>query len=94
MADPLLQSLLNGDIIGFVISCYTSTMGQGFYAWMLLMFFGVLYNRTRSVALCSILWLLLGGAWIVTAMEVSAIALILVALGLTGILYSVFGRSS
>ena len=91
--DPLLQSLLNGDVLGFVISCYTSVMGQSFYGFVLFMFFGVLYNRTKSLALCSILWLLLGGAWITTTAIVSPIAVVLVALGLTGILYSVFGRA-
>lgn len=92
--DPLVQSLLNGDILGFVIACYTSVMGQGFYAFVLLIGFGVVYNKTRSVALCSILWLLLGGLWITTAAVVSPVAVILVALGLGGIVYSVFGRSS
>ena len=93
MADPLLQYLLNGDILGFTIACYTTTMGQGFYALVLLIFFGVLYNRTHSIALCSILWLLLGSSFIATTMIVSPIAIVLVALGLTGIIYSVFGRS-
>lgn len=91
MADPLLTSLLNGDIIGFVTSCYTSVMGQAFYGFMLLIFFGAIYNRTRSVALCSILWLLLGSAWIVTAAVVSPIAMILVAAGLTGIIFELKG---
>ena len=94
MADPFLTSLLNGDVIGFIISCYTSAMGQGFYAAVLLIFFGALYNRTRSLALCAVLWLLLGATWIVTALEVSPIAMLLVALGLTGVIYTVFGRSS
>lgn len=94
MADPLLQQLLNGDVIGFVISCYTTAIGQGFYALTLLIFFGALYNKTKSVALCSILWLLLGGTWIVTMPEVSPIAVLLVTLGLSGVLYSLLGRSS
>ena len=93
MADPFLTSLLNGDVIGFILSCYTSAMGQGFYAFVLLIGFGALYNRTRSLALCSIMWLLLGSAWITTALEASPIAVLLVALGLTGIVYSVFTRS-
>lgn len=91
--DPLIQSLLNGDIIGFVISCYTSVMGQSFYGVVLLIMFGGLYNRTRSLALCSILWLLLGGAWIAAAAIVSPLAMILVAMGLAGIIYSIFAKS-
>lgn len=91
--DPLLQNLLNGDVLGFVISCYTSVMGQGFYALVLLIVFGVVYNRTHSLALCSILWLLLGGLWILTVPIISPIALVLVAFGLAGILYSLYGEA-
>lgn len=92
MTDALLQSLLSGDVFGFVISCYTSLIGQGFYGFVLAITFGVIYNRTKSVALCSILWLLLGGAWITTVRLVSPIAIVLVAAGVAGIVYSVFGR--
>ena len=90
MTDPLLTSLLNGDIIGFVVSCYTSTMGQGFYAFVLLIVFGSLYNRTRSLALCIVMWLLLGSTWIVAAAEVSPIAMVLVALGIVGTFWKVY----
>lgn len=94
MADPLIQSLLDGNVIGFVVACYTSVMGQYFYGMLLLIFFGGLYNETRSIPLCAILWLLLGGSWIIVASVVSPIAMLLVAFGLTGILYSVFGKRS
>jgi len=96
MADPFITSLLNGDLLGFVLSIYTSTMGQGFYAFVLLITFGALYNRTRSLALCSILWLILGGIWISTnwLSTVSPIAMILVAAGLTGIVFNLVGRRS
>lgn len=94
MPDAFITSLLNGDVLGFVISCYVSPMGQGFYAFMLLVVFGALYNRTHSLALCAVMWLLLGSTWIVAAAEASSIAVVLVALGLVGILFSLLGRKS
>lgn len=90
--DPLIQNLINGDLIGFVISCYTSVMGQTFYGFVMFIMFMVVYNKTRSLALISILWLLLGGIFIVSVAEFSPIAMVLVAFGLTGIVYKVFGK--
>jgi len=90
MADAFLTSLLNGDILGFVVSCYTSMMGQGFYAFVLTILFGSLYNRTRSIGLCVVMWFLLGGVWIVAAAEVSPIAMLLVGLGIVGTLFKLY----
>lgn len=88
MSDAFITSLINGDVLGFVISCYVSPMGQGFYAFVLLVVFGALYNRTKSIALCAIMWLLLGSIWIVAVMEVTPIAMILCAAGITGIFFT------
>lgn len=90
----LIQYLLSGDFIGFITACYTSKIGQGFYALVLLVVFGVMYNRTQSIALCSIMWLLLGSLWIAATSIVSPIAVILCGLGLAGILYKLFAKSS
>jgi len=91
--DPFIQYLIEGDILGFIIACYTSPMGELFYAFVLLLIFTPLYLRTRSVGLCAILWLLLGGGFIVTTAIVSPIAVLLTAFGLVGILYSLFSGS-
>lgn len=85
--NPLLQYLLNGDFIGFTIACYTTKIGQGFYAILLAIIFGSLYNRTKSLILCAILWLLLGGTFLILYPVVSPIAIALVALGITGLLW-------
>lgn len=92
MADPLLTYLINWDFLGFVTACYTSVMGQGFYAFVLTIFFGIIYNRSRSLALCAVLWLLLGSSWLVLTVEISPIAVGLCLLGVIGIMYKVFSR--
>ena len=94
MADPFLTALLNGDLIGFVVSCYTSQMGMAFYASVLLIVFGMVYNQTRSLTLCAVLWLLLGGSWLYVEGigEISPIAIMLFALGLTGIIYKLYAE--
>jgi len=91
-ADQLIQYLLEGDLLGFVTACYTSRIGEGFYVIIMLGVFGVVYNRTKSLAVCGILWLLVGGALIYTMPIVSPIAVIFVTFGLVGILYDVFGK--
>jgi len=87
LLDALWQYLAEGDFLGFVIACYTSRIGQGFYGIVMLMIFGVLYNRTKSVALCGIVWLLTGSLMIAAMPLISPIAVILVTFGLAGIIY-------
>jgi hypothetical protein len=87
LEDSLMQYLYNGDIIGFVVACYTSRIGEGFYAVCMLMLFGVVYNKTKSVAFCCILWLLIGGALIASMPVISPVAVIFTTLGLAGILF-------
>jgi len=94
LADALQQYLIEGDYLGFVTACYTQAIGQGFFAIVALAMFGVLYNRTKSIALCSIVWLLTGSSLIAAFNIISPLAVILVSVGLTGIVYGVFGRSS
>jgi len=84
--------LLEGNIIGFVVACYTSVIGEAFYMIVMLAVFGVVYNRTGSLAACGILWLLVGGGLITAMQLVSPIAVILVTFGMVGILYDVFGK--
>jgi len=89
MADAFLTSLLNGDILGFVTSMYTSVMGQGFYAFVLAIVFGAFYNRGGTLP-CIVLWLLLGGVWIVAAAEASPIAVGLLVLGIVGVIFKLY----
>ena len=87
LADALWQYLAEGDFIGFIIACYTSRIGQGFYGIVMLMIFGVLYNKTKSVALCGISWLLIGTALIATMPLISPLVVIFITFGIAGIIY-------
>jgi len=91
-ADQLIQYLLEGDILGFAVACYTSRIGEAFYGIVMLGVFGVVYNRTKSLAACGILWLLVGGALIVAMPTISPVAVILVTFGIVGILYDVAAK--
>lgn len=90
MADPFIQYLMQGDLLGFIIACYTSPMGMGFYGYLLAMFSIIFYNRTRSIGFISIMWLVLGGVFISLTWMFSPLAVILVTLGIVGIIYSLF----
>ncbi len=94
MADLLMQYLLNGDILGFIFACYTSQIGVAFYGIIGLTLFGVFYNRTKSLAFISVMWLLLAGYFSIVTMEFTPVAVIMVILGLVGILYSLFDKES
>ncbi len=87
---PIWQYLANADILGFIVACYVSIIGEMFYAFVIFISFGVLYLKTKSVVLCSVLWLLLGGTFITLTTVISPIAVILVALGITGMIYRLF----
>lgn len=92
LADALMQYLVEGDFIGFVVACYTTRIGQnGFWGIVMLMGFGVLYNRTKSLAVCGIAWILVGSLLITAMPLVSPIAVILVTFGIVGILYDLLG---
>lgn len=92
MADLFITYLIDGDIIGFVIACYTDKMGMAFYGYVLAILSGIFYNRTKSVPFVSVMWLLLGGTFITLTWRFSPIAIILVTFGLVGVIYSLFEK--
>jgi hypothetical protein len=88
---PLLwQYIANFDLLGFIVACYVSLIGEAFYAFVIFISFSLVYLKTKSVVLCSILWLLLGGVFMQMTKIISPIAVILVALGITGMIYRLF----
>jgi len=88
--DPLWQYLLEGDFLGFITACYTLLIGEGFYAYLMLVTFGIVYLRTRSLTLIAIMWTIMGTFFIILAPVISHLVLILWALGITGILWSLY----
>lgn len=93
-SDLLLIYLIDGNLVGFILACYTSRLGMAFYGILLLLFSGIFYNRTKSMAYLSIMWLILGGAFIGLTWVFSPIAVILVVFGLVGIIYSLIEKES
>lgn len=90
MADPLIQLLLEGDIIGFIIACYTLRIGQLFYVIVTMIGSVTLYNRLETIFPCAILWLLLGGTFLALMPVISPFAILLTILGLAGLVYKAY----
>ena len=92
MAGVLWEKLLEGDLLGFLVSCYTTMLGNPdiFYGLLTMITTGVLYIRTQSLLYVSIVWILLGGILIVAMPAVSPIAVFLLAFGVAGMLYKTF----
>ena len=90
--NPLFQHLLDGDILGFIVACYTTTIGVYFYGIILLIVSVILYNRSKSVGLVSVLWILLGGGFMVVFGLFSPLAIVLVIFGITGMVWSLFTK--
>jgi len=83
----LMQYLIEGDILSFIFSCYTTKIGGLFFAFMVFIPCIVLYIRTRSLILVSIIWLFVGTSFIVLFWEFSFIAFLFDALGIAGIFF-------
>ena len=88
--DPLWQYILEGDFLGFIVACYTLLMGEGFYAYVMLIAFGILYIRTRSLALVSVAWTVIGSFFIVLAPLASPFVVILWIFGIAGIFWTLY----
>jgi len=82
---PPFQYLLEGDFIGFVLSCYTTTIGSTFYAISIFFVSAVIYIRQRSLFTVSIIWLFVGGTFIALFWEFSAVAVWFTLLGIAGL---------
>jgi hypothetical protein len=88
----LLQFLYEGDWLGFIQAVYASAFGSGeiFYAVLIMAFMAPLYIRTKSLLLVCILWILIGGGLITAMPLLSNLAMFLIVLGISGVLYKLF----
>lgn len=89
----LLQYLLAGDLLGFLTGCFVTRIGQNFYAIIALILSVPLYNRTQNVMYCAVVWLLLGGLFIVAMPLVSPVATLLIVLAISVILLKLFSET-
>jgi len=88
----LLQYLYEGDILGFLQAVYVSAFRSAdlFYAFVMLLFTTPLYIRTRSFIFLAILWILLGGFFLVATPLISGLAVLLLILGLATLFFKLF----
>ena len=86
----LWQYLLSGNLIGFIIACYTYTLGQVFFVFMTVLFTAPLYIRTKNLTVLGILWMLIGGVFIAAMPIVSPVAILLMIFGVAAVLYKLF----
>lgn len=88
--DLLLQYLLAGDLLGFIVACYTTRIGQVFYALIALIITVPLAIRTQSITYVAIIWILLGGLFQAAMPVISPVAVFLIILGVGSLLYRLF----
>jgi len=81
----LFQYVLEGDLIGFVLACYTQTVGSIFYAICIFFISSVIYIRQKSLFAVSLIWLFVGGSFITLFWEFSFVAVWFTILGVAGI---------
>jgi len=92
---PFLDFIWAGDYLGFIQATYVSAFQSADLFWgvVILLFMTPLYIRTRSLLLMSILWILVGGLFLVAMPIVSGLAILLLSFGLAGMFYKLFTRN-
>ena len=88
----LLQFLAEGDLVGFLQALYVMVFSSAdiFYALLAMLGMGAIYIRTRSLIFLSILWLLVGGFFIVALPLVAGLGVVFLILGVAGLLFQLF----
>jgi len=88
----LLQFLMEGDLLGFLQAIYISAFQSVdlFYGVVIMLFTSALLIRTRSLILVSIIWILIGGFFMVAMPLLAALSLLLLILGIGGMLWQLF----
>jgi len=74
----LAQYLIQGNLLGFLVATFTTRLGQGFWALISFYIGVVFYNRTETVMVPAVLWLLLGGFFLMAMPLVSPVAVLLI----------------
>lgn len=87
-----LQYLWTGDILGFIIACFTYAFGSPdvFFAVAAMIPVMAIYIRTKSLLLLSIMWILVGGIFLAVFPLVSPFAVLFLVLGIGSMLFQLF----
>lgn len=88
----LLQYLTRGDLLGFIVACYTTRIGQLFYAIVALIFTVPLALRTQSVTYVAIVWLLLAGIFQTAVPLIAPASVLLIVLAIGALFFKAFTR--
>jgi hypothetical protein len=86
----LWQYLNNWNLLGFLVACWTVSLGSTFYLIISLMMGTAVYLRTKNIAAASILWLLLGWLFVGLIPQAIAVMWLLIVLGAFGLLYKLW----
>lgn len=86
---PFWQYFFNGNFIGGLNALYLQAFGLEdiVIGVVLLIVFAPLYIKTKNLLLCSIVWILLGAGFVTMVPALSGLAVILLILGISGVLY-------
>jgi len=84
--DPLFVYLLEGDFLGFIFACYTQTIGSTIYAIGIFFISSVVYLRSKSLFIVSLIWIFVGSLFIGLFREFSFLAGMFTLLGIGGVL--------
>jgi hypothetical protein len=86
---PFWQWIFSGNLLGFFGAIFTSAflIQDILVGSLLMLFFVPIYVRTKSLMLLCIIWILLGSVFITLAPSLSALAVIMLVLGIGGILW-------
>lgn len=91
--DYLWQYLNNYDFIGFIIACWTVSLGESFYVIIGLIGSLAVYIRMKNLIVLCVIWILLGSFYVALIPVASPIIYLFFALGIAGLLFKVLGES-
>jgi predicted MPP superfamily phosphohydrolase len=82
--------LIAGDLLGFITACYTTRIGQVFYAILALIVTIPLAIRTQSITFVALIWLLLGGLFMWAVPTIFGVGTLFIILAIASLLYKLF----
>lgn len=84
--------LIEGDFLGFLVAAYVNafTSSDIFWAFLICLFTTPLYVRTQSLTLLMILWVLIGGIFLVASPLLGGISVFLIVFAIAGLLFKLF----
>lgn len=82
--------LIAGDLLGFIMACYTTRIGQVFYAILALIITIPLAIRTQSITYVALIWLLLGGLFMWAVPTIFGVGTLFIILAIASLLYKLF----